>query len=250
MEHYNTLGVAQGASPADIKTAFRKLASQNHPDKGGDTAAFQRIQTAYSILSDPIKREQYDQTLFFNNNNHNPFQDLINQFTRHHAQQRIYTVTVVLTLEQIAKGGSENIQISTPYGPKMFNIQLPPAVDDGGQFNFQGIMPDGLVSITFRVAPHHKFRRQGIDLYCTENISVFDLILGSTLSTYDIMGNEIEVTIPPMTKPDSKLRIKSRGLNNNISVGDQYVLINPIIPDIISSSLLVSLQKEVNNQNE
>ena len=58
--HYNTLGVDRNSSPDEIKKAYRKLASQHHPDKGGDTATFQNIQTAYDILSDPQKRQHYD----------------------------------------------------------------------------------------------------------------------------------------------------------------------------------------------
>ena len=57
---YETLGVSKTATPEEIKTAYRKLASKHHPDKGGDTSKFQEIQTAYDTLSDPVKRQQYD----------------------------------------------------------------------------------------------------------------------------------------------------------------------------------------------
>ena len=59
-DYYNTLGVAKQASADEIKRAYRKLASQHHPDKGGDTKKFQEIEEAYRILSDPDKRAQYD----------------------------------------------------------------------------------------------------------------------------------------------------------------------------------------------
>ena len=55
-DHYAALGVPKTASAAEIKQAFRKLASQHHPDKGGDTAKFQGIQAAYEILGDDAKR--------------------------------------------------------------------------------------------------------------------------------------------------------------------------------------------------
>ena len=51
-DHYAALGVPKTASADEIKRAFRKLASQHHPDKGGDTAKFQAIQAAYAVLGD------------------------------------------------------------------------------------------------------------------------------------------------------------------------------------------------------
>ena len=58
---YETLGVDKSASNADIKKAYRKLAIQHHPDKGGDEEKFKEITRAYEILSDESKRSQYDQ---------------------------------------------------------------------------------------------------------------------------------------------------------------------------------------------
>jgi molecular chaperone DnaJ len=61
-DHYKTLGVEKSASEADIKSAFRKLAHQYHPDKnGGDDKKFKEVNEAYQTLSDKSKRAQYDQ---------------------------------------------------------------------------------------------------------------------------------------------------------------------------------------------
>ena len=64
-DFYKVLGVPKDASAADIRTAYRKLARDNHPDsKSGDKAAeerFKSISEAYSILSSPERRKEYDE---------------------------------------------------------------------------------------------------------------------------------------------------------------------------------------------
>lgn len=63
-DFYKILGVEKSASGDDIKRAYRKLAMQYHPDRGGGKEAeekFKEINEAYQILSDPQKRSQYDQ---------------------------------------------------------------------------------------------------------------------------------------------------------------------------------------------
>lgn len=61
---YEVLGVSRGASEAEIKAAFRRLAAQHHPDRNPNDAdaqtRFKRINQAYQILSDPDKRAAYD----------------------------------------------------------------------------------------------------------------------------------------------------------------------------------------------
>lgn len=59
---YDTLGVSRGANDAEIKKAYRKMAVEHHPDKGGDAEKFKEVQKAYEILSDDRKRMIYDQT--------------------------------------------------------------------------------------------------------------------------------------------------------------------------------------------
>lgn len=60
-DYYDILGVPKGASDDEIKKAFRKLAHQHHPDKGGDPERFKSINEAYQILGDAKKRATYDQ---------------------------------------------------------------------------------------------------------------------------------------------------------------------------------------------
>jgi molecular chaperone DnaJ len=61
-DYYEVLGVSKGASADEIKKAFRRLAVKLHPDKeGGSEEKFKEINEAYEVLSNPDKRQRYDQ---------------------------------------------------------------------------------------------------------------------------------------------------------------------------------------------
>ncbi len=63
--YYDILGVKRDADADEIRKAFRKLAVKYHPDAGGDAQKFKEISEAYTTLSDPQKRKEYDQLLMF-----------------------------------------------------------------------------------------------------------------------------------------------------------------------------------------
>ncbi len=59
-DHYSTLGIPRSATAAQIKHAYRKLASKHHPDRGGDKEKSAAVNDAYACLSDPERRARYD----------------------------------------------------------------------------------------------------------------------------------------------------------------------------------------------
>jgi len=58
---YDILGLPRNCNNDDIKKSYKKMAIVHHPDKGGDVDKFKEISNAYSILSDPEKKNRYDQ---------------------------------------------------------------------------------------------------------------------------------------------------------------------------------------------
>lgn len=259
-DHYKTLGVPNTATPDEIKKAYRVLASKHHPDKqGGDTVMFQKIEEAYRVLSDPQSRAQYDNPqpnwagggfpggFSFNFGGANPFEDILSQFHRQHAQQsrtRLYTVNIPVTLEQVATGGKHAVTLQVGAEPKPVEIEIPRGVENGQQVRYNGIMPDGLVQVTFQVLQHSKFERNGLDIHQKYEISIWDLILGKSVTLHDIYGNELSIDIPPKTKPNITMRLAGKGMEVNGRRGNHLLLLSPVIPDRISIELLDLIGKE------
>ena len=60
---YEELGLKRNATQDEIKSSYRRLVKQHHPDAGGETDRFLSIQDAWETLNDPYKKEQYDKKL-------------------------------------------------------------------------------------------------------------------------------------------------------------------------------------------
>ena len=124
MNPYEILGVAEDADKKTIKKAYRQLAGQHHPDKGGDEDKFKEVAEAYSILSDDQKRQQYHarktgrgnfglEDLF--GHGFNPFEEF---FTPQRPRQRQVKKTTEdsdiqfnlrINLEQVKRGASHTV---------------------------------------------------------------------------------------------------------------------------------------------
>ena len=73
---YEVLGLKNNATKSEIKSSYRRLVKQHHPDAGGEKEKFLALQYAWETLNDPFKKEKYDRSLFslnqtskFNNEN-------------------------------------------------------------------------------------------------------------------------------------------------------------------------------------
>ena len=254
-DHYATLGVAKTATPDEIKRAFRKLASQHHPDKGGDTAEFQKIQAAYDTLGDPEKRAAYDnprpQHQGFNFQDFGNFNDIFGQmfggggfqhFGQHPRRGHV-RVTLWIGLYDVATGGSRTVSLGTAQGASTVEINVPQGINDGDNVQYAGIGPGGAdLVVTFRIKPDNIWQRQGLNLVQDQRISIWDLVLGGTLQVSDILNNQLQITIPAGTQPGTLLRARGRGIPANGQQGDMFVRVHAVLPTNIAPEIKQAIQ--------
>ena len=261
-DHYATLGVAKTATADEIKRAFRKLASQHHPDKGGDTAKFQSIQAAYDTLGDTAKRQAYDNpSPFANHNSGGPhfnfnfgggdINDIFGQmfgqtFRQQQAPQRPFVrMSLWIRLSDVATGGMRPVAVTTTHGQQTIEIEIPQGVNDGDSVQYPGLAPGGgdLV-VQFRIHPDLQWQRNGLDLVTEIPVSIWDMILGADITVRSITGTELITAVPAGIEPGQMLRLRRQGLRDRHSnQGDILVKIRPQIPKNISPEIIQAIQK-------
>jgi curved DNA-binding protein len=255
--HYQTLGVDRNATPDEIKRAYRKLASQHHPDKGGDKTKFQEIQSAYDTLSNPQKRAQHDTPNPFGNMGGQGFnfESIFDIFgTRfQHPQQRQNQhqramMTLWITLPDVARGGPKTISVGTHQGTMTVEIEIPPGIDDGASVQYPGIGPGGMdLVITFRIHPNPRWERQGPNLITDHPVDVWDLITGTEIKVQDILGATLSLTVPARTQPGTTFRLRERGLaQRSGATGDLLVRVQACIPDNIPQPIIDAINQNRN----
>jgi curved DNA-binding protein len=256
-DHYSTLGIPHGATPEEIKRAYRKMASSHHPDKGGDKAKFQEIQAAYDTLSDPNARAQYDNPqpqgfhFEFNGPGGFDFNNIFNmfgqQFHQHPGrQQRQHTrMSLWVTLQDVAEGGVRTVTVGTGHGTMAIEIEIPLGIDDGAHVQYGGIGPGGTdLIVNFRIHPNPKWHRQGLNLTTEHPVSVWDCLTGAESTVRDILGNTYTLNIPPLTQPNSLLRLKGCGLRSRDGQqGDLLIKIQARMPKSIDPDLIERIKQ-------
>jgi curved DNA-binding protein len=250
---YQTLGVNRDATADEIKRAYRKLASQHHPDKGGDKNRFQEIQAAYEMLSDPGKRAHMDNPHAHGFGAGGPFDfqtifDIFGTRFQQPHQQRVQQarMTLWITLADVVTGDQKTISIGTQSGTTTADIDIPAGINDGDTVQYSGIGPGGIdLVITFRIHPDPRFQRQGPNLFCEQTVDIWNLILGSQITVRDPLGNTLALTIPARSQPGTTFRLKGRGMaQRSGSPGDLMVRLQARIPDQISEELLEQIKQE------
>jgi len=250
-DHYATLGVGRNATADEIKRAYRRLASQHHPDKGGSKDRFQEIEEAYRVLSDPATRQEYDNPrpqAHFSSGGFN-LDEIFNMFgTRfqQQARQPIANLQLWITLQDVANPGPRVISVSSPYGQSQIEIQIPAGIRDGDSVRYPRVAPgqQDLV-ITYRVRQDPAWQRDNNHVITDRVIDVWQAMLGAQVRVPTLRGTEIEISVPAMTQPGTMLRVRGHGLpgRNGSAAGDMMVRITVRLPDSVPESLMEEIKR-------
>jgi DnaJ-class molecular chaperone len=283
-DFYEVLGVARDASPEAIKKAYRKLARQYHPDRNpGDKSAeerFKEVQTAYDVLSDKTKREQYDRFGFqapgAGAAGEGPFpwpgggapgldpndlasilrnlgggggEDLSDLFTRgrrrsRRARPEAVEAAVRIPFRTAALGGTVGLSIDG----RQIDLKIPAGVEEGKKLRLTGQGPEGSdLLVQLHIEPDPLFRREGNDVILTVPITVSEAVLGAKVDVPTLDGTHLTVTIPAGTSSGARLRLRGKG----IAGGDQYIEIKIAVPRKVDnrSRELIEEFGRLNQQN-
>lgn len=270
-DYYSILGVTKSANAEEIKKAYRKLALQHHPDrnKGNKVSEekFKEVTKAYEVLSDPSKKQTYDQfgeaafeqgagggaggpfggfggqqsgpfTYSYSNNGGNfdfggfsdPF-DIFEQFFgggNPFSQRAQRRQAYSLTISFMDAVGGATKKVTMD--GKTQTIKIPAGVDNGSRIRF------GDLDVVIDVEPHKKFKREGYDIVTEEELTFSEAALGNDLEVETVQG-VVGIKIPAGTQPETLIRLRGKGVKsvNSSAHGDHYVRIKIVIPKNLTS---------------
>ncbi|MCT7446005.1 MULTISPECIES: DnaJ C-terminal domain-containing protein [Aliarcobacter] len=264
---YETLEVSENATAEEIKKAYRKLARKYHPDVNKDPKAedkFKEINAAYEVLSDPQKKQQYDQygDSMFGGQNFSDFarsqgggvdlDEILRQmfgaggFGRSGFSNSGFggfgfdepdldtQAQVTIPFDVAVLGGKQHISLSND----SFDIKIPEGIENGQKIrakgkgkSYQGRRGDLILKIN--IAPSNEYERDGDTLTKYFDVPLKTALFGGKVEIKTI-HKDITLKVPQNTKQNQKFRVKELGVLNKKTnqKGDLYLKANIILPKI------------------
>jgi molecular chaperone DnaJ len=122
---------------------------------------------------------------------------------------------------------------------------VPPGLEDGNNVQYSGVGPNGLdLVVQYRIHADSRWQRQDHNLLTDQPVSIWHLIQGGPLKVFDVVNNELEISIPPRTKPGTVMRLRGRGVpHQHGGAGDILLRITASIPDDIPQAVLDAIRQ-------
>lgn len=270
-DYYEILGLSKSASEAEIKSAYRKMALKAHPDRNKAADAeekFKEINEAYQVLSDKQKRQTYDQfghaafdpasgmgggnpfaggrsgpfTWSYSSTGGmggaggggfdagDPFEIFESIFGGGFggmggggARRPRYSLRV--SFMDAVKGAETEVMIDG----KKRTIKVPAGADDGTRVRFDDF------DITFDVAPHPKFKRDGYDVFVDQPVP-FSVMLGGGTTVVETLTGDLKLKVRPGTASHTLVRVRGEGVIHlrGSGKGELYVRLIVQVPERLS----------------
>jgi molecular chaperone DnaJ len=277
-DFYKILGVAKDVSDAELKKVYRKLARQYHPDSNpGDAKAeakFKEISEAYSVLSDPAQRREYDQVRAMGGGARftggaggqgfpggfpggaGGFEDVFSNLFGGGGRggfggfgpQRGSDLTMTTTLNFI--DGVKGTSIKVNLGGKDVSVNIPAGVNDGQKIKLRGkgqTSPNGGEAgdliITCNIKPHPIFSRDGNNIRVTVPVTYAEAVLGATILVPTLGGEPVKLKVSPGTPNGRVLRVKGRGVVTAKHEGDLLATVEIAVPSHVSDKAKKALEE-------
>ncbi len=272
---YETLEITEGVSEAEIKKAYRKLARQYHPDVNKDKGAedkFKEINSAYEILSDKKKKQQYDMhgdSMFGGQNFHDfsrshssggqgDLDDILRQmftnggggggfggfgggspfggggFQQQQQANLDIETSVTIPFSVSILGGSHSVSVNG----ERFDIKIPAGVKSGEKMRVKGkghaqAGRAGDLFLKIQVASNPEYIREDDDLIKSFNVPLYAALFGEKIAI-KTLEKEIKLKVPQNTKNGQRFRVKEMGaMNRKTKVrGNLYLEANIVLPAI------------------
>ncbi len=265
---YSVLGVARGASEADVKKAYRKLAKELHPDTNKDKAAaerFSRVTAAYDLLSDKDKRARFDRGELDGDGNpaapfgyggggggFNPsagggadFGDIFEGLFGGRAGRGGFgartappqkganaAYRLAVTFEDAAAGRPQRITLGDG---KTIDLKLPHGVENGTQMRLSGKGEPGPAGngdaiVTIQIGNHAFYRRDGDAVRLDLPVTLAEAVLGGPVRVPTVDG-PVMLNVPAGSSSGQTLRLKGKGFTGKTGTrGDQLVTLEIMLP--------------------
>lgn len=211
--HYATLGLDRRCTPDQIRSAYRLLAKQHHPDLNPNSPAAvartQQINAAYAVLGDPDSRLAYDRDLDSSDRPARP--------VRAAKAERNVSQEIHLRIEEFLRGVTLEVRVNdpgNPAGPETYPLVVPPETAPGTRFRVARMAPfeGGFVLVRARARPDFRFKVRGSDLRCDLKVKPERAAQGGTEMLRGVSGAMLRVQIPRGVGRGETIRLPGEGL--------------------------------------